>query len=123
VLARNKDRAQRFAEEFGFAHDSLNAAFRYRGDLLINSTPIGMFPHTDETPLPQDSIGYRYVFDMIYNPIETRLMREARNRATVISGVDMFVAQASKQFELWTGLEAPRDLMQAIVVQRLSAVQ
>src|SRR5262249_10569479 len=94
VLARNKDKAQRFAEEFGFAHDSLGAAFRYRGDLLINSTPVGMFPHTGETPLPQGSTGYRYVFDMIYNPIETRLMREARSKATVISGVDMFVAQA-----------------------------
>jgi 3-dehydroquinate dehydratase/shikimate dehydrogenase len=60
---------------------------------------------------------------MVYNPIETRLMREARNKATVISGVDMFVAQAAKQFELWTGLEAPRDLMEAIVVERLSTAQ
>ena len=123
VLARNKDRARSFAEEFGFDHDSLSQASRYRGDLLINSTPVGMSPHIGESPLPEDSIDYRHVFDMVYNPIETRLMREARNKATVISGVDMFVAQAAKQFELWTGLEAPRDLMEAIVVERLSTAQ
>ena len=123
VLARNKDKARLFAEEFGFAYDSLSESSRYRGDLLINSTPVGMFPHTDETPLPEDSIDYRYVFDMVYNPIETRLMREARSKATVVSGVEMFVAQAARQFELWTGLGAPRDLMEAIVVERLSAVQ
>jgi len=123
VLARNKDSARALAEEFGFAHDSLSESARYRGDLLINSTPVGMFPRTDETPLPGDSIDYRYVFDMVYNPIETQLMREVRSKATVISGVDMFVAQAARQFELWTGLEAPRDLMESIVVERLSAVQ
>jgi len=123
VLARNKDKARRFAQEFGFTHDVLIEAHRYTGDLLINSTPVGMSPHTDETPLPKESIDYRYVFDMVYNPIETRLMRESRGKATVISGVEMFVAQAVKQFELWTGLEAPRDLMKAIAVERLNAVQ
>jgi len=51
------------------------------------------------------------------------LMRESKNKATVISGVDMFVAQAARQFELWTGLEAPRDLMEGIVVEKLNAIQ
>jgi 3-dehydroquinate dehydratase/shikimate dehydrogenase len=123
VLARNRAKARLFAEEFGFAYDSLSESFRHRGDLLINSTPVGMFPRIAEIPLPEDSIDYRYVFDMVYNPIETRLMREARSKAKVISGVEMFVAQAARQFELWTGLEAPRALMEAIVVERLSAVQ
>jgi 3-dehydroquinate dehydratase/shikimate dehydrogenase len=123
VLARNREKARLFAQEFGFAYNFLSEASRYRGDLLINSTPVGMFPHTDETPLPEDSTDYRYVFDMVYNPIETRLLRESRSKATVISGVEMFVAQAAKQFELWTGLEAPRDLMEAVVVRKLSAVQ
>ena len=121
VLARNIERARLFAQEFGFAFDSLSEAPKYRGDLLINSTPVGMSPHADETPLPANLIDYRYVFDMVYNPIETRLMRESRSKATVIGGVDMFVAQAARQFELWTGLKAPRDLMESIVVEKLNA--
>jgi 3-dehydroquinate dehydratase/shikimate dehydrogenase len=60
---------------------------------------------------------------MVYNPLETRLIRESRSKAKVISGVEMFVAQAARQFELWTGLEAPRDLMEAIVIKKLSTVQ
>ena len=123
VLARDRERARLFAQEFGFAHDLLSKAYKYRGDLLINSTPIGMFPQTDETPLSEDLINYRYVFDMVYNPLETRLMRESGSKAKVISGLEMFVAQAAKQFELWTGLEAPRDLMEAVVVKKLSSVQ
>ena len=121
MLARCREKARSFAEEFDFAYDSLSEASKYRGDLLINSTPVGMSPHTDETPLPADSMDYRYVFDMVYNPIETRFMRQSRNKATVIGGVEMFVAQAARQFELWTGLKAPRDVMRAIVVEKLSA--
>jgi 3-dehydroquinate dehydratase/shikimate dehydrogenase len=123
VLARDRERAHLLAQEFGFVHDSLSEASKYRGDLLINSTPVGMSPQTQETPLSEDLIDYRYVFDMVYNPLETRMIRESRSKAKVISGVEMFVAQAARQFELWTGLGAPRDLMEAIVIKKLSTVQ
>jgi len=58
---------------------------------------------------------------MVYNPLETRLMRQSKGKALVISGLEMFVAQAAKQFELWTGLEPPRDLMRKIALEKLNA--
>jgi shikimate dehydrogenase len=71
VLARDPRKAERFAGEFGFASDALNQAGRYKGDLLINATSVGMFPAIDECPVPTDALNYRYVFDMVYNPLET----------------------------------------------------
>jgi len=121
VLARDARKAERFAEEFGFASDTLNQAGRYKGDLLINATSVGMFPAIDECPLPADATKYRYVFDMVYNPLETRLLREARRGSIVISGVEMFVAQAARQLELWTGHQAPAELMRDIVLRQLAS--
>jgi 3-dehydroquinate dehydratase / shikimate dehydrogenase len=120
VLARDIRKAERFATEFGFASDALNQAGRYKGDLLINATSVGMFPVIDECPVPTDALNYRYVFDMVYNPLETRLIREAQPGSVVISGVEMFVAQAARQFELWTEHQAPAELMREIVLQQLA---
>ncbi|HEX2524634.1 MAG TPA: shikimate dehydrogenase, partial [Terriglobia bacterium] len=121
VLARDPEKARRFAGEFGFVADSLGNARRCKGDLLINATSVGMSPGIDQSPLPAEALDYRYVFDMVYNPLETRLLREARLRSTVISGVDMFVAQAARQFELWTEHEAPTQLMREIVLRQLAS--
>jgi len=121
VLARDPRKAERFAGEFGFASDALNQAGRYKGDLLINATSVGMFPATDECPVPTDALNYHYVFDMVYNPLETRLLREAQRESVVISGVEMFVAQAARQFELWTGHQAPTELMRDIVLRQLAS--
>jgi shikimate 5-dehydrogenase len=79
-----------------------------------------MSPAIDESPLPSDALNYRYVFDMVYNPLETRLLREARASSAVISGIDMFVAQAARQFELWTSHHAPSELMRDIVLRQLA---
>ena len=121
VLARDARKAERFAREFGFASDALSQAGSYKGDLLINATSVGMSPGIDESPLPTDALDYRYVFDMVYNPLETRLIREARRGSVVISGVEMFVAQAARQFELWTGHQAPAELMREIVLRQLAS--
>ena len=120
VLARDARKAERFAEEFGFANGTLNQAGLYKGDLLVNATSVGMFPAIDECPVPMDALNYRYVFDMVYNPLETRLLQEARRGSVVISGVEMFVAQAARQFELWTGHQAPAELMHDIVLRQLA---
>lgn len=121
VLARDARKAERFAKEFGFSYDELGQAGRYTGDLLINATSVGMSPAIDESPLPSDALNYHYVFDMVYNPLETRLLREARRGSVVISGVDMFVAQAARQFELWTGCQAPEQLMRDIALRQLAS--
>jgi 3-dehydroquinate dehydratase / shikimate dehydrogenase len=84
-------------------------------DVIINATPVGM-GNTRESPLNESEIKARYVFDMIYDPPETRLMKLAKAQgAQVIPGIEMFVHQAARQFEIWTGKPAPWDDMLRVV--------
>ena len=88
-------------------------------DVIINATPVGM-GNTRESPLSDNEINARYVFDMIYDPPETRLMKIAKERgAEVIPGIEMFVHQAARQFEIWTGKPAPWDDMLRVVTLAL----
>jgi 3-dehydroquinate dehydratase/shikimate dehydrogenase len=88
------------------------AAPTYRCDLLINATPVGMFPEVDASPLTGPIPG-DVVFDMVYNPPITRLLRSARDQGkTVIQGTTMFLAQAARQFEIWTGHRAPSEIFE-----------
>ena len=76
--------------------------------------------NTRESPLNENEINARYVFDMIYDPAETRLMKLAKERgAEVIPGIEMFVQQAARQFEIWTGKPAPWDDMLRVVMLAL----
>jgi 3-dehydroquinate dehydratase/shikimate dehydrogenase len=87
-------------------------ASNYRCDLLINATPVGMFPMVDASPL-HGLIPADVVLDMIYNPPITRLLRSARDQGkTVIQGTTMFLAQAARQFEIWTGHRAPSEIFE-----------
>jgi 3-dehydroquinate dehydratase / shikimate dehydrogenase len=84
-------------------------------DVIINATPVGM-EDVRESPLNEPEINCRYVFDMIYDPAETRLMKLAKARGVqVIPGIEMFVHQAARQFEIWTGKPAPWDDMLRVV--------
>lgn len=88
-------------------------------DVIINATPVGM-GNTRETPLQDKEINARYVFDMVYDPAETRLLKLAKERgAQVIPGIEMFVHQAARQFEIWTGKPAPWDEMLRVVLLAL----
>ena len=85
-------------------------------DVIINATPVGM-GNWRESPLQEKEINARYVFDMIYDPPETRLLKLARERgAQPIPGIEMFVHQAARQFEIWTGKPAPWDEMLRVVL-------
>jgi 3-dehydroquinate dehydratase / shikimate dehydrogenase len=87
-------------------------ASNHRCDLLINATPIGMFPAVDASPLT-GPIPADVVFDMVYNPSITRLLRSAQDQGkTVIQGTTMFLAQAARQFEIWTGHRAPSEIFE-----------
>lgn len=90
-------------------------------EIVIHTTPIGMTPKVDATVVPKELIAPRHVvFDVVYTPLQTRLLREARSvGATSIPGIGMFVHQAAIQFELWTGVEAPVDLMTDTVLSAL----
>jgi shikimate 5-dehydrogenase/3-dehydroquinate dehydratase, type I len=88
-------------------------------DVIINATPVGM-GNTRETPLQDKEINARYVFDMVYDPAETRLLKLAKERgAQLIPGIEMFVHQAARQFEIWTGKPAPFDEMLRVVLLAL----
>lgn len=89
-------------------------------DAVINATPVGMSPHVDAVPADLARLRARVVFDMVYHPLETRFLADARRRGLVtISGLEMLVAQGARQFEIWTGQSAPRALMEQAVLQAL----
>jgi shikimate dehydrogenase len=81
-------------------------------DLLVNATPAGTFPRSDELPLPAELVRGPAVYDLVYHPRETALLRAARAAgARAIDGLDMLVAQAALQFEYWFERPAPRGVM------------
>jgi 3-dehydroquinate dehydratase/shikimate dehydrogenase len=94
-------------------------------NVIVNGTPIGMHPHVNDTPLNPTS--YRpsmVVFDAVYNPENTLLIKEARARGCkVVTGVDMFVRQACLQFKLFTGIDGPADLMRETIKRATSAAK
>ena len=90
-------------------------------DLLVNCTPVGMHPHVDASPLPARALSGRYVYDLVYNPPVTRLLRDAAAAGCVtIGGLDMLVAQAQEQFSGWTGTKAPAGVMRAAAERKLT---
>ena len=92
-----------------------------KADILVNATSVGMSPDTNETPVTSNLLKPSLiVFDIVYNPIKTRLQREAEVAgATVISGLDMLVWQGALAFEKWAGLKAPVELMKEEVIRVL----
>ena len=90
-------------------------------DLLVNCTPIGLYPREDETPVPKEQLTGRYVYDLIYNPPTTRLLRDAAALGCqTIGGLDMLVAQARGQFQWWTGSKPQAGVMREAALKRLA---
>jgi 3-dehydroquinate dehydratase/shikimate dehydrogenase len=85
-------------------------------DVLINSTPCGMAGSKQALPIKENELNASLVFDMVYNPLETPLLKLARQRGIpVITGLEMFVQQGARQFEIWTGKPAPEAEMMRVV--------
>jgi shikimate dehydrogenase len=86
---------------------------QYPAAVLINATPVGMAPQSEAIPIHPDLLDrFQVVMDIVYKPLETRLLREARAQGCqVIDGLQMLIHQGAAQFELWTGRPAPRDVM------------
>jgi shikimate dehydrogenase len=107
--------------EGGLLDPAMIATRMATADLIINCTPVGMHPHEDNTLVPAELFRQgQAVFDIVYNPLETRLLKEARAcGCRVVSGVEMFINQAVLQFEKFTGAAAPQDVMRRVVMERL----
>ena len=89
-------------------------------DILINATNTGMSPNIEETPIPARNLNGLIVFDIVYNPVETKLLREAKTKGCeTINGVRMFALQGARQFELFTACKPSIELMEKIVLERL----
>ncbi len=122
LTGRSFDKVRRLARAAGaeaVAWDKLPG----RGfDALVQTTPVGMHPHVEGNLFPQE-IPAEVVFDMVYNPLETALIRQARESGKeTIPGLEMFLEQAAAQFEIWTRQSAPRQVMKAAVLDLLQGV-
>lgn len=89
-------------------------------DLLVNATPVGTAPHGDQSPLPDGPFLGQLVYDLVYNPPVTQLIADARKAGCLtLSGLDMLVAQAERQFDWWTGARGVDRVMRAAAMERL----
>jgi 3-dehydroquinate dehydratase/shikimate dehydrogenase len=121
LTGRNPDRVRALAKASGAEPLVREQVTKHYFDAVVHATPIGMFPHTEgcffEGDIPGD-----VVFDLVYNPLETTLLRRAREqKKTVIPGIEMFIEQAVRQFEIWTGESAPRSAMEKAALEALQA--
>ncbi len=125
IAARTRARAEAMATDFAI-YDTRQAlqivswneaapAIR-RACLVVNATPVGMHPHVEASPWPhvEDFSPGQIVYDLVYNPVQTRLLREAADRgATTIDGLTMLIGQAAAAYQHWTGHTLPRQAVQA----------
>jgi 3-dehydroquinate dehydratase/shikimate dehydrogenase len=120
LVGRNADRVRALSKICGAEPLLADQLAERRFDAVIHATPLGMYPHVGECFF-NGRIPGEIVLDMVYNPLETELMRRAREQGkTVISGLQMFVEQAVRQFEIWTGEPAPRAVMEKAALEALS---
>ena len=119
---RNRDKAQELADQLKCKLISVRDMDQAAVDILINCSPVGMAPNTNDTPYPARLLKKDIVvFDSVYNPMETRLLKDAQAAGcATVSGVELFVHQAAGQFALWTGQPAPIDLMRRVVEDKLA---
>jgi 3-dehydroquinate dehydratase/shikimate dehydrogenase len=128
VYNRSNEKAEALAAEFTGKSGKVVAARMEKlcdncCHVLVNTTPLGMHPNIDASPLGEDTSAIRpdmLVFDTIYNPMKTKLLRQAEAvGAKTVGGVEMFVRQAAGQFSAWTGTKPPSDVMRAVIENRL----
>ena len=115
VAGRNEERLENFARQFG-CRWVLMQDYRGRADLLVNTTPVGQHPNVDASPLSETQLNFELVYDLVYSPEQTKLLQQARRRGCkMISGMEMFVEQAARQFLAWTGQDPDRMLIRDLI--------
>lgn len=122
IANRTVENGKRLALEFNCPYYSLSEVGKIEADCLINTTPAGMYPDIDKSPVHLSALaGYKYVMDVIYNPLKTRLLKDAELQGCrALSGLNMFVHQGAEQIKLWTTKEPDRALMKKVVKERLT---
>jgi 3-dehydroquinate dehydratase / shikimate dehydrogenase len=125
ITSRTAERTKQLAEKFDCRALDWENRYAVTPDILINCTPIGMHPNVDQTPYERHHFRpYMVVFDTVYNPENTLLLKEARNQGClVVSGVEMFVRQALMQFKLFTGIDSTAELMHKTLKRAIGAAK
>jgi 3-dehydroquinate dehydratase/shikimate dehydrogenase len=120
LVGRNLDRVRALARICNGEPLSREVASTRMFDVVVHCTPMGMWPHADECFF-DDRIPGKLVFDMVYNPRETKLLKMAKDQgAETIDGLAMFLEQAARQFEIFTGETAPRAVMEKAAIESLA---
>ncbi len=121
ILNRNIERARLLARDVGCSYGEFDYILKNETDILVNATPVGMYPAVNEIPIPEKMLRPNMiVFDTIYNPVETRLLREAKAiGCKTVGGLPMFAYQAAAQFKLWTGQMPSVEKIEKIASERL----
>jgi len=120
ICARRAHRANSLARAMGGEAIERRELRREFFDAIVNATPVGMHPHEDRSPLSAAELNCRLVFDLIYRPQKTKLLQLAERRGIeTVSGVEMFLAQGTAQWEIWTGERAPVAAMRRSVLAAL----
>ncbi len=122
ISARRREKARALAQAVGGEEVERRRLKREFFDAIVNATPVGMHPDTEYSPLEAAELNCRMVMDLIYRPRKTLLLQRAERRGIeTLSGVEMFVAQGTAQWEIWTGLRAPVVPMRRAVLAALRA--
>ena len=122
LFARNAEKARLLAEKFSLSCEPLEGATFAGFDLVVNATPLGSLGARQQlTPATADQLnGVKLAYDLVYNPSETLFMSEAKAAGCqTLGGMEMLVAQARRQFKLWTGKDAPAEVMHAAALRGL----
>ncbi len=120
ILNRTPETAQKLAKQAGAKTIKKEAVAKTPFDVIVNATPIGMAGNKSAQILEAKDLNTKLVFDLVYNPIETPLIAAARSKGIpVVAGVEMFVQQGARQFEIWTGKPAPEEEMLRVVLHAL----
>lgn len=125
VTDGDSEKARQLAERFDCGFVDWESRYDVEPDILANCTPIGMHPNVDESPFDAEALRTRMlVFDAVYNPENTLLIKDARARnCKVVTGVEMFVRQACLQFKLFTERDGPAELMREVLKRATSAAK
>ena len=120
ILNRTAETAQKLARQSGSKTIKKDALAKTTFDVIINSTPVGMAGIKANPILEAKDLNTKLVFDLVYNPLETPLLRLARQQnIPIITGIEMFVQQGARQFEIFTGKPAPEEEMLRVVIHAL----
>jgi 3-dehydroquinate dehydratase / shikimate dehydrogenase len=120
ILNRTSETAQKLARQSGSKTIKKDGVAKTSFDVIINATPIGMAGIKAPQLLEAKDLNTKLVFDLVYNPLETPLLRMARQKGIpIVTGVEMFVQQGARQFEIFTGKPAPEEEMLRVVIHAL----